>query len=99
MEVKGKAQKNQLGNKPLKVLHIEDDMLDMRYINTVLKKNPIYKIDYTHVPTMKDALGVLGTQECDLVFLDLQLPDGYGLNLVKMVNTAVPDKPVIILSG
>ncbi len=99
MEVKTGKAKKQHADKQLKVLHIEDDMLDMRYINTVLKKNPIYKIDYTHVPTMKDALGVLGTQECDLVFLDLQLPDGYGLNLVKMVNTAVPDKPVIILSG
>jgi diguanylate cyclase (GGDEF)-like protein len=100
MEAKSaKEQKNPPGDKQLKVLHIEDDMLDMRYINTVLKKNPIYKIDYTHAPTMKDALGVLGTQDCDLVFLDLQLPDGYGLNLVKMVNTAVPDKPVIILSG
>ncbi|HEY3488384.1 MAG TPA: EAL domain-containing protein, partial [Gammaproteobacteria bacterium] len=37
--------------------------------------------------------------EYDLVFLDLRLPDGYGLNLIKTVNSVVPDKPVIILSG
>ncbi|HEX5056582.1 MAG TPA: GGDEF domain-containing response regulator [Gammaproteobacteria bacterium] len=83
----------------LRVLHIEDDLLDMRYINTVLKRNPVYRIDYTHVPTIKEALDVLGKQECDLVFLDLSLPDGYGLSLVKIVNSVVPDKPVIILSG
>jgi diguanylate cyclase (GGDEF)-like protein len=87
------------GDRQLRVLHIEDDLLDMRYINTVLKRNPIYRIDYTHVPTIKEGLDVLGKQECDLVFLDLSLPDGYGLSLVKIVNSAVPDKPVIILSG
>ncbi len=83
----------------LRVLHIEDDLLDMRQVNIALKKNPIYRIDYTHVTTMKDAVGVLGKQDYDLVFLDLSLPDGFGLGLVQTVNSVLPDKPVIILSG
>jgi diguanylate cyclase (GGDEF)-like protein len=98
-EIATKKPQNRVADKDLRVLHIEDDLLDMRRVNTVLKKNPVYRIDYTHVPTMKDAVGVLGQQEYDLVFLDLNLPDGYGLSLVKTVNSVVPDKPVIILSG
>lgn len=99
MEVKNTKEQALAAGKQLRVLHIEDDMLDMRYINTVLKRNPVYHIDYTHVPTIKEALDVLGKQEYDLVFLDLSLPDGYGLSLVKVLNSVVPDKPIIILSG
>lgn len=99
MEVEDRTGLPRADDKQLRVLHIEDDMLDMRYINTVLKRNPVYHIDYTHVPTIKEALEVLGRQEHDLVFLDLSLPDGFGLSLVKLVNSVVPDKPVIILSG
>lgn len=99
MDVENRKGLSRAGDKQLRVLHIEDDMLDMRYINTVLKRNPVYRIDYTHVPTVKEGLEVLGQREYDLVFLDLSLPDGFGLGLVKIVSSVVPDKPVIILSG
>jgi diguanylate cyclase len=99
MEIENPIEPSRPDDRQLRVLHIEDDPLDMRYINTVLKRNPVYSIDYTHVPTLNQALEVLGRQECDLVFLDLSLPDGFGLSLVKIVNSVAPDKPVIILSG
>ena len=41
----------------------------------------------------------LEEQEFDLVLLDIQLPDGDGLQLIENVQEALPDAPVIIITA
>ncbi|HEY3487964.1 MAG TPA: GGDEF domain-containing response regulator [Gammaproteobacteria bacterium] len=84
---------------PLRVLHVEDDLLDTRNVQRILKTIPIYDIACDHVQSIKSALGVLEKKDYDLVILDMRLPDGFGLDLVKAVKEIAPEKPIVILSG
>jgi diguanylate cyclase (GGDEF)-like protein len=83
----------------LRVLHVEDDMVDARYLQATLKKIPLYRITYDHVSNVTDALSALKERDYQVIFLDLNLPDGYGLSLVKTIKTVAPEKPIVILSG
>ena len=49
--------------------------------------------------TAADAIGLGMTYEFDLILLDLMLPDGSGLDVLKAVRAVRPDVPVIIVSA
>lgn len=84
---------------PLRVLHVEDDMLDTRLVQKILGAIPVYSVDCDHVDSLSMALGLLRRQDYDVILLDLRLPDGFGLELIKAVKDTAPDKPIVILSG
>jgi diguanylate cyclase (GGDEF)-like protein len=84
---------------PLRILHIEDDMLDTRLVQKILKTIPVYSIDCDHVESIHTALNSLKNQDYDIILLDMRLPDGFGLDLIKAVKDIAPDKPIVILSG
>ena len=46
-----------------------------------------------------DAIGLGLTYDFDLILLDLILPDGSGLDVLKSVRAARPDVPVIVVSA
>jgi diguanylate cyclase (GGDEF)-like protein len=84
---------------PLRVLHVEDDLVDTRLVQKVLKAIPVYSIDCDHVDSLNTAITSLTHQDYDIIILDMRLPDGYGLELVQAVKDVAPDKPIVILSG
>jgi serine phosphatase RsbU (regulator of sigma subunit) len=45
------------------------------------------------------AFAVLGTRDIDMILLDLNLPDSFGLETFSKIQRIAPDLPVIILSG
>jgi two-component system OmpR family response regulator len=49
--------------------------------------------------TAADAIGLGLTYEFDVILLDLLLPDGNGLDVLKRVRTERPEVPVIIVSA
>jgi len=49
--------------------------------------------------TMAQSLEMFSTSPCDLVMLDVQLPDGSGLDALARMKRAAPDVPVIVMSG
>ncbi|AFZ67807.1 response regulator transcription factor [Deinococcus peraridilitoris] len=51
-----------------------------------------------HSPTIRDAQGWLGTHSAQLILLDLNLPDGDGLDLVSALRQ-YSSTPVLILSA
>jgi two-component system OmpR family response regulator len=50
-------------------------------------------------PTAADAIGLGMTFDFDLILLDLVLPDGSGLDVLKSVRSVRPDVPVIVVSA
>lgn len=51
------------------------------------------------VSTCKDALKMIQREVIDLVLLDLDLPDGSGLDLIEPIRTALPGCGIIIITG
>jgi len=46
-----------------------------------------------------EAIGLGTVYEFDLILLDLLLPDGHGLDVLKRIRTERPDVPIIIVSA
>ena len=49
--------------------------------------------------TAADATGLALTYDFDLILLDLILPDGHGLDVLKRVRSERPEVPVIVVSA
>jgi len=49
--------------------------------------------------TGEEALGFIRTQECDVVLLDIFMPDCNGIDTLRRLKQLKPDLPVLILSG
>ncbi len=49
--------------------------------------------------TAADAIGLGTTYDFDLILLDLLLPDGNGLDVLKNIRVVRPDVPVIVVSA
>jgi two-component system phosphate regulon response regulator PhoB len=79
------------------ILAIEDDWT----VRTVLEhtlKSAGYDVDL--VPGISDARQLLADGHYELVLLDLNLPDGNGLDLLRDIRKDLgPGVPVLVLSG
>lgn len=49
--------------------------------------------------TASEAVGLVAAYDFDLILLDLLLPDGHGLDVLKHIRTLRPDVPVIVVSA
>lgn len=78
------------------LLHVEDD----EDLSRVLAMSLQGRIDVVTATTLKEAEQLLREKSFDLVVLDLELPDGSGLGLLKtMAELIIPPIPVVILSA
>jgi two-component system KDP operon response regulator KdpE len=77
------------------VLIIEDEAQIRRFVRLALEAS-----DYgiTEAATLQEGMLKAGTQHPDLIILDLNLPDGDGVDLVKAVRHW-SDVPILILSA
>ncbi|MEO2003722.1 MAG: response regulator, partial [Candidatus Poribacteria bacterium] len=78
------------GDKP-SVLHAEDDADVAQIVRTLLRD----VADVTHVTTLRDGLAAIREREFSLLLLDVQLPDGSGLDLLEHVGST----PVVIFAA
>lgn len=86
------------------VLLIEDNPGDVHLVKTLLAQSNVAEnapsvINLTHTERLTSAQAMLYTDPCDLVLLDLSLPDADGLNSFLELNQSHPTIPVVILSG
>lgn len=79
----------------LSVLIIEDEENICSFIKTSLRPQG-YKI--TTASTAQEGLSILNSGSCDLLLLDLGLPDADGLEVIKKVR-AWSSLPIIIISA
>jgi len=79
-----------------RILHVEDDP----DISIILREMLKDKAEVVTAATLKEARALLDSQNFALVVLDLSLPDGSGIDLLKYINTlAAKSPPVLILSA
>jgi two-component system response regulator QseB len=80
----------------MKILLIEDDLELGNGVRIALEDQGL---QVTWVRRLGDALHAVDTQACDLVLLDLGLPDGDGLALLARLRRERLPMPVLILTA
>ncbi|MEI6279555.1 MAG: response regulator [Verrucomicrobiae bacterium] len=83
----------------LRILVVEDNPADADFIRETLPESGPLSFEAESVTRLSEALTRLGGKGIDLVLLDLGLPDSQGMQTFHLLHQAMPDIPVIVLSG
>ncbi len=76
---------------------IVDDQEDLRFTLSKIVKKQGYSV--TTAANGLDTLDILRSSVIDLVFLDIGLPDGSGLNLIHTIKEIGDDIDIVMLTG
>ena len=88
---------NAAPSSPLRIMLVDDHPIVRRGVSEILAHAfPQASID--QVGSGGEAMALARTQPCDIVILDLTLPDASGLDVLKAIREAQPRVPVLILS-
>lgn len=78
------------------ILIIDDEPDICQLLQLSLSKHG-YKVKYVH--GLKEGMQFLSRQQPDVLFLDIHLPDGSGLDALPGIKTQYPNLPVITISA
>ena len=87
---------NPTNSKNMNILIIEDEGDISLILNLMLKKQDI---EIEHVTTIANAGIFLKQQKTDLVIIDNQLPDGFGMDYIKNIKADYPTVKIIMITG
>ncbi|HET7133424.1 MAG TPA: diguanylate cyclase, partial [Gammaproteobacteria bacterium] len=82
----------------MKILLVEDDADDAEFLRLSLSQHN-GTAHVTRAGRLADAVTALDTGEFDVVLLDLNLPDGRGVECVDKIQAADAVLPIVVLSG
>jgi len=85
-------------NEVLRVLLVEDNSSDARLLREMFSKEK-NSFELTHVTHMREAEIRLSTGDIDIVLLDMGLPDGHGIDILRRARAASPTVVMIVLTG
>jgi CheY-like chemotaxis protein len=85
--------------KNITILLIEDNSGDAYLVEEYLEEFANFSYELMTVETLCEALCVLKEQLFDVILLDLELPDSYGINTFFRIHNQNPLIPIIILTG
>lgn len=88
-----------LFDRPLKVLVVEDNPIDLRLIESMLSDVPQYFSKFTTTGTLTQAKEILLKDDYDVILLDLNLPDSAGIKTLHDLHAAFPDKTIVVNTG
>jgi two-component system cell cycle sensor histidine kinase/response regulator CckA len=88
-----------MDKKVVRVLLIEDNYADAQLISEILENEKKVKFELIHVNKFFNSLNDLDESNIDIILLDLSLPDIQGLDTLKQANIALPETPIIVLTG
>jgi two-component system sensor histidine kinase UhpB len=86
-------------NTPLSFLVVEDNPGDIFLLKEFLHATDLDVGNIFEVDRLSEAKSVLAEQDIDLVFLDLSLPDSFGLDSYISLSSEAGHLPVILLTG
>ena len=96
------AINSSLEDKTIRLLHIEDDVLDFELLSSALAKITSNTFELDHSDSLKEAEALMeanGNSHYDIVILDLSLPDANGLEAIRHLRARYSLIPIIILTG
>ena len=79
-----------------KVLIIEDEGDMCLLMNIILTGE---QMDLEHVTSLSNAATYLHDHKPDVVLLDNKLPDGYGVDFLRIIKKVSPTSKVIMITG
>ena len=79
-----------------RILVIDDDVQVCETMGSLITR---MHLEYEAVHTIGEGLDLLARETFDVVFLDVQLPDGNGLDALPEIKDTPSDPEVIILTG
>jgi two-component system, NarL family, sensor histidine kinase UhpB len=86
-------------NQPIHILVLEDNPGDLLLLEESLHGTDLQIAKITHAVTLADAKQVLAGERIDLLFLDLSLPDSFGLETYTHLQALTQRVAVILLTG
>ncbi len=86
-------------NNPVHILVVEDNPLDVRLVKEYLNENIGYNYSLSSSDTLAGGLKNLYDNHFDVVLLDLNLPDSYGIDTFETLYSSYPLVPIILLTG
>jgi len=78
------------------ILIIDDDKTVGDALSSVVRDNGF---DVAYAPTLQEGLQKASSEAFDVVFLDVRMPDGNGLNLLSRIRQTFSSPEVIIITG
>jgi signal transduction histidine kinase len=88
-----------MSSEPIKVLLVEDNLGDARLLYEGLAEALPEQFQMTHVRRLSEALEYLWEETCNVVLLDLGLPDSHGLDTLVVTRAQAPGVPIVVLTG
>jgi signal transduction histidine kinase len=82
----------------MRVLIVEDSATDARVVEEYLRIGN-GSIELHAAQRLHDALDIAQAHALDVILLDTSLPDAEGVDAVRRMREAVPQVPIVILSG
>ena len=79
-----------------RVLLIEDNPADVRFLREMLYMHDSHGTELTHVTCMREAEKHLADQPVEIMLLDPELPDARGLDAVRRAHAAAPNVPLVV---
>jgi diguanylate cyclase (GGDEF)-like protein len=85
----------------VRVLLVEDNPGDARLIREMLAGPAYFGATYqlAHAEKLARATQMGSNEHCDVILLDLNLPDSSGLETLASLNETFPEIPIIVLTG
>jgi DNA-binding NarL/FixJ family response regulator len=81
------------------MLLVEDNLGDARLVYEGLTEALATDFQVTHVRRLREALEWLWEESCDLVLLDMGLPDSHGLDTLLQMRAQAPIVPIVVFTG
>lgn len=82
-----------------RVLLIEDSPTEALLLQAVLEETDHPRFRANRVGCLAEAIGYLDTEPCDVVILDLTLPDSKGLDTFITLHERFPVLPVVVVTA
>lgn len=86
-------------SKLTRILMIEDNFKDVRLIQEMLKEAPSLHFEFKHAERLNKGLEYLKNDKFDVLLLDLNLPDSFGIDTFIKAHNSASHLPIVILSG
>lgn len=83
----------------MKILLIEDNLAEARLLQEFLKQVKSDEFSLVHVKRLGEALQELSRSHCDVILLDLTLPDSQGLASLAPLMSQAPSLPIVVLTN